>query len=491
MARLKFMIILSAAMLLSGTRVFAQQETQRRDLQDAGVCARCHVTSSLEWGISRHATVNRARNNRLPNCTGCHGESRGHVIDEQNSVKPDRMPQGDEIANLCLECHRRGCRQNPDRNDCQTCHHVHALVNPSLDAAAVQTRAQQLAQRRQTYETNLAQGQRLVETQQWQAAASAFTAALEVNPTSELAKSSLKMVQRRLHPGLPGFKTVGSEFDPASGLPRRILLESLGIEMVLVPAGSFEMGSDQHADSRPAHEAQVNAFYLAATEMTQAQWTALMSNNPSFYQGEKFPQAAKFPVEQVSWEDCRLMLTEINKRVSGGGFRLPTESEWEYAARAGGSAAVYPPQMLRMAWLRENSKLPDPAPGPAAPPSTRPGGGRGGLQDVEAAKLAAPNSYAPHPVGTSQPNRWGLYDMQGNVSEWCSSLAMPYPYTDSDGRESLDASGNRVVRGANFVDPMTSTDPTLRHSDRPTRKLRWTGVRLAFTPPDPQPVAAP
>jgi formylglycine-generating enzyme required for sulfatase activity len=489
MARVKFIIILSA-ILLSGARAFAQQETQRRDLQDAGVCARCHVTSSLEWGISRHATVNRARNNLLPNCTGCHGESKGHVIDEQNSVKPDRMPQGDEIATLCRDCHRRGCRSNPDRNDCQTCHHVHALVNPALDAAAVQTRAEQLAQRRQTYLTSLTQGQHLVETQQWQAAASAFAAALEVNPTSDVAKSSLKMVQRRLHPGLSGFKTIGNEFDSATGLPRRILLESLGIEMVLVPAGSLDMGSDQHADSRPVHAVQVDAFYLAATEMTQAQWTSLMSTNPSLYQGEKFPQAAKFPVEQVSWEDCRLMLTELNKRVSGGGFRLPTEPEWEYAARAGGSSAIYPPQMLRMAWLRDNSKLPGVAPVLASPPSTRPGG-RGGVQDVEAAKLAAPNSYAPHPVGLSQPNRWGLYDMEGNVSEWCSTLAMPYPYSDSDGRESPDVAGNRIVRGANFVDDMAATDPTLRHWDRATRKLRWTGVRLAFTPPDPPPRAAP
>ena len=105
------------------------------------------------------------------------------------------------------------------------------------------------------------------------------------------------------------------------------------------------------------------------------------------------------------------------------------------------------------------------------------------MQGVEAAKLAAPDKYAPHPVGTPQPNRWGLYDMEGNVSEWCSSLAQPYPINDSDGRESVAAAGLRVLRGDTFMDSAESADVTLRHADRPTRKLRWNGVRLAFSPP--------
>jgi formylglycine-generating enzyme required for sulfatase activity len=288
---------------------------------------------------------------------------------------------------------------------------------------------------------------------------------------------------------------------------------------VLVPAGSFDLGSEQRPDARPVHTVNIEPFYLAKCEMTQAQWKSLMSTNPSYYQGEKFSQADKFPVEQVSWDDCRAMLGEINKRIPGGGFRLPNEAEWEFAARAGSTDSPDAAKILSVAWLRENSfvgapVIPDAGPG-RGPGAGRGGGGRRGggatrsgaptggaptrgagaapdaalaqafraAQNVEVAKLLAPDGYAPHPVGASQPNPWGLYDMEGNVSEWCSSLALPYPFDDKDGRESADAQGMRVLRGANFVDDVEAADPALRHSDRPNRKLRWNGVRLAFSPP--------
>ena len=80
--------------------------------------------------------------------------------------------------------------------------------------------------------------------------------------------------------------------------------------------------------------------------------------------------------------------------------------------------------------------------------------------------------------------------MLGNVSEWCSSQAQPYPYNETDGREAVDASGLRVVRGANFSDTADLADPTARHSDRPNRKIRWNGVRVAFSPPEPTGLAA-
>jgi len=110
--------------------------------------------------------------------------------------------------------------------------------------------------------------------------------------------------------------------------------------------------------------------------------------------------------------------------------------------------------------------------------------------DVEQLKISASDRFAPHVVGASKPNAWGLYDMLGNVSEWCSSLALPYPYNESDGREAADAPGLRVVRGANFADTADLADPTARHSDRPSRKIRWNGVRLAFSPPEPAGLAA-
>jgi formylglycine-generating enzyme required for sulfatase activity len=96
----------------------------------------------------------------------------------------------------------------------------------------------------------------------------------------------------------------------------------------------------------------------------------------------------------------------------------------------------------------------------------------------------------PHPVGTREPNAWGLYDMVGDVSVWCSSLFQPYPYVAGDGREAVAGQGTRVVRGASFTDFIESADPAIRHADRPDHRFRWNGVRLAFTPPDEGQTAA-
>ena len=500
MARLKISL-LTGIFIFSTLPLLLAQQGQRQELVSAGACGRCHVSSALEWGLSKHSTLTRSRNKRLPNCVGCHGESRDHVIDEQNTAKPDRVAHGDAIATLCGECHRHGCPHTSDLKNCQNCHHIHALVNPTLDAATIEKRAGDRAALMQAYQGHLAEGERLGQLAQWEPARRAFAAALQDNPAGDRARAALTMIARRLKPGLNGFTIVGDQFDAASGLPREIILDGLGLDLVLVPAGSFDLGSDQHPDTKPIHTVDIAPFYLAKFEMTQAQWKALMAANPSFHQGAKFPQADQMPVEQVSWEDCQKLLAEINRKVPGGGFRLPTEAEWEYAARAGSTDPVDAAKILSVAWLRENSQLAGAAPNdgtePDAGAAPDAGAGRGAkgapeagmaqilraMQRLEAAKLAAADNYAPHPVGTSQPNRWGLYDMEGNVAEWCSSLTQPYPFSESDGRESAGAQGARILRGGNFVDSVESADPTLRHSDRPNRRLRWNGVRLAFSPP--------
>ena len=502
MARLKISLLTWVFIFSSPLPLLAQQG-QRQELVSAGACGRCHVSSALEWGLSKHSTLTRSKNKRLPNCVGCHGESRDHVIDEQNTAKPDRVAHGDAIATLCVECHRRGCPHTSDLKNCQNCHHIHALVNPTLDAAAIEKRAGDLAALMQAYQGHLAEGERLVQLAQWEPARTAFAAALKDYPASDRAKAALAMIARRLKPGFSGFKIVGDQFDVLSGLPREIIMDGTGIDMVLVPAGSFDLCSELHADAQPVHTVNIAPFYLARFEMTQAQWKSLMSANPSFHQGVKFPRADQMPVEQVSWDDCRAMLVEINKRVPGGGLRLPTEAEWEYAARAGSTDSADAAKVLSVAWLRENSRIAPAAPDAGAEPEagaarvSREASNAGmaqmfkEMQRVEAAKLAAPDSYAPHPVGTAQPNRWGLYDMQGNVAEWCSSLYQPYPYDAADGREATIGPGTRVLRGDTFMDSVESADPTLRHSDRPNRKLRWNGVRLAFSPPAVEQAAPP
>jgi formylglycine-generating enzyme required for sulfatase activity len=504
MARLTISLLSSAFLFATPLALLAQQ-SQRPELTVSGSCARCHVSATLEWGLSKHSTLTRGRNNRLPNCVGCHGESRAHVIDEQNNVKPDRIPREAAIAALCLECHANGCSRSMDRNNCQTCHHIHALVNPNLDAATIEKRVKDFATRLDSYRGHLDAGERLVQQAQWEPARAEFAAALKDYPASIRAQTALTMIARRLQPGFSGFKIVGDQFDAQSGLPKEIVMEGLGLGLVLIPAGSFDLGSEQHANTKPVHTVDVPPFYMAKFELTQAQWKALMAANPSHYQGEKFPQADQLPVERVSWDDCRAMLVEINKRVSGGGFRLPTEAEWEYAARAGSVDSADAANVPSPAGLGEDSQVVGAAPGAKAgvPGAGAMRGARGprGAKGAPTVKMAQaframqglemPDTYVPHPVGASPPNRWGLYDMLGNVSEWCSSLALPYPYDAADGRESPVGPGARVLRGANFVDTAESTDPALRHSDRPDRKFRWNGVRLVFSPPEPIASATP
>ena len=163
----------------------------------------------------------------------------------------------------------------------------------------------------------------------------------------------------------------------STGLPWRVTHKSTGIEMLLVPPGTFMMGAspgDTQAsdDEKPAHEVTITkAFYLGRTEVTQAQWFKVMDTNPSKFRGESLP------VDSVSWNDISVFL----KKTSGG-LQLPTEAEWEYACRAGTKGATYGDLDL-IAWNNASS---------------------GGTT---------------HAVGKLQPNALGFYDMIGNVNEWC------------------------------------------------------------------------
>jgi formylglycine-generating enzyme required for sulfatase activity len=464
MAGLTRILALAAAVFGAGG-ILRGQDPGQKGFDTEVTCARCHVSSSLEWGISKHSLVTRGA--RLPNCVGCHGESRGHVADEQNSVKPERLPRGAAIAQLCLECHRSGCPETRARADCEECHHPHALVNPKFDPAAVEAHARELSAEQAAYASDLARGEALAARGRWEEAREAFAAALKENPGDAKAAAGVERCLRRLNPGIPGFRIVGDRFDPQTGWPEEIVLDRLGLDLVLVPAGSFDMGSERNPGSEPVHTVDVPAFYLSKVEVTQAQWKAVLGNNPSLHQGAAFPDADRLPVERVSWNDCRALLATINRQVPGGGFRLPTEAEWEYAARAGSASAPAPAEVLRQAWLEENSEPPN------LPPPVRTG----------LYLIGAGVTSVPHPVGTREPNRWGLCDMLGDVSVWCSSLESPYPYRADDGRESVSDPGPRIIRGASFADFVENADPGLRHSGRPDLRLPWIGVRLAFVPP--------
>jgi formylglycine-generating enzyme required for sulfatase activity len=310
---------------------------------------------------------------------------------------------------------------------------VHALVDPAKPAAVSDPRLEALAGRWQKYARLMDEADQFVKAAEWAKARVVLRSALERKPGDPRAAARLRMCERRLHPSLPGFETVDKEFDTETGLPRRVRVAGLGITMMLVPGGEFEMGSDRFAASRPVHTVRVDPYYLAEHETTQAEWRLVMNANPSAHQGDKFPEAASMPVEQVSWDDCRLFLQRLNARVTGGAFRLPTEAEWEFAA---------------------------------GPETDEPGG------------LAA-----PRPVARGSANKWGLFDMLGNVSEWCSSLLIPYPYVATDGREDPGGAGLRVLRGGSFDAMPSWIGVSARHGERPNRRLPTNGLRIARTVP--------
>ena len=216
-------------------------------------------------------------------------------------------------------------------------------------------------------------------------------------------------------------------------------LESILRGMVGIPTGEFMMGD---ALWEPCHLVRITReFVLQTTPVTQGQWQAVMGSNPSRFKGD-----ASRPVEKVSWEDAQAFIGKLNG-VSIGGFRLPTEAEWEYACRAGTPEHYIKKEVLdEMCWFKDNS------------------GGE------------------THPVGLKQPNAWGLYDMLGNVEEWCQDwyddeYYARSPEVDPQGPTSGEY---RVLRGGSWNRAM-GADWTSRGSNLPSHRSPSVGFRLART----------
>lgn len=189
-------------------------------------------------------------------------------------------------------------------------------------------------------------------------------------------------------------------------------------EMVVIPAGSFDMGSNNDPNEMPVHRVTINyAFAVGKTEVTQGQWKAIMGDNPS-----KFVSCGdNCPVEQVSWDNVQEFLGKLNAK-TGKKYRLPSEAEWEYACRAGGTHAYC------------GSDDPDSV------------SWHGAL-----AKPAGNSDKSTNPVATKQPNTWGLYDMSGNVWEWVEDVYHDsYKDAPTDGSAWQGDSTLHVPRGGSW-----------------------------------------
>jgi formylglycine-generating enzyme required for sulfatase activity len=429
--------------LLSALAANAQTSGDSARFREAGVCSRCHVAQVLEWSTSVHQKASVA-------CQNCHGPSAAHVANERNEIKPDRLPRAAAIAGLCQTCHAQGCPKTNRRDACESCHHPHALFNPNQNKELQSVRFAEDT-RLQQFETHLRRGERFVAAADWTRARNEFEAALRLYPNHRRASSRLALIKRRLAPGLPGFETIGDRFDADTGLPLHVRVTGLSIEMVLIPRGDVDLGDDKLPASRPVHTVTLEPFYLATTELTQSVWLLIEQTNPSTHPGDKLP------IHNISWADAQRWIERMNTRVAGSGFRMPNEAEWEFVARSG----THEGDLAGRAWFRENSAS----------------------IAASATEFRQIDAYAPRPVATLQPDTHGIYDLAGNVWEWCSTLLKPYPYDARDGRESHDAPGLRVLRGGSFADSADYFNPAFRHAERPDRRLMYNGVRLARTVP--------
>jgi len=221
-----------------------------------------------------------------------------------------------------------------------------------------------------------------------------------------------------------------------------------GVQMVFMPiaAGSYMMGSNNgDSDEKPVHTVRLTKpFWMAKTEVTQAQYEQVMGSNPSRFKG------ADLPVESVSWNDamefCR-KLTALERQAGrlpeGFEYTLPTEAQWEYACRAG-TTGDYAGNLDSMGWYSSNS------------------------------------GSKTHPVGTKQANAWGLYDMHGNVWEWCSDLYGSYPSGSVTDPRGASSGSNRVNRGGSWNNGASSCRSANRSWSAPAFRDRTLGFRVCL-----------
>ena len=225
----------------------------------------------------------------------------------------------------------------------------------------------------------------------------------------------------------------------------------LAMKFVYISAGDFMMGTPNGAPGKRSDEAYhkvvlTKGYYLATTEVTQVQWKQVMGDEPSRFHGDE-----NRPVENVSWTDALAFCKKLGA-MDKKTYRLPTEAEWEYACRAGSKeqyAGGDEKSVSEMAWFGKNA------------------------------------DKTTHPIGKKNPNAWGLYDMQGNVMEWCSDRFAAYKdgeATDPNSEVSPDERAPRVIRGGSWQRGMNEMRSAHRFQTNPKKRDDEIGFRVVMEP---------
>jgi len=246
---------------------------------------------------------------------------------------------------------------------------------------------------------------------------------------------------------------------PAKAQAPKEITNSIGMKLVLIPKGTFMMGSPETEKGRQENETQHEVtiskdYYLGVYEVTQAQYETVMGKNPSHFQGAIVGnENADLPVENVSWDDavefCKKLSDLPEEKKAGRVYRLPTEAEWEYACRAGSKTAYSFDDeeglLPEYGWFKRNS------------------------------------SDRTHTVGLLEPNAWGLYDMHGNVWEWCSDWYVEYPQGAVSDPTGPKEGSDRVIRGGGWNSGAADCRSAYRGGSTPGDRFYSLGFRLALS----------
>lgn len=270
-------------------------------------------------------------------------------------------------------------------------------------------------------------------------------------PTTSAAKPKPKTTPAKPKPAAkpkpqPKPQTVSVSYDASTN---SIVYGNNRYKMVYVSGGSFNMGatseqgSDEYNNEKPVHKVTLSSYYIGQTEVTQALWKAVMGSNPSNFKGDNLP------VECVSWNDCQEFIEKLNAK-TGRTFRLPTEAQWEFAARGGNNSRGY---------KYSGSNYPD-----------------------DVAWYDSNSNHKTHTVATKQANELGIYDMSGNVWEWCSDWYGDDYYKNSDANNPRGAytGSYRVFRGGGWYDLARDCRSSRRRGDAPSNSFSILGLRLAL-----------